>query len=88
MSGDDNLTREYSGTGLGLSIVRELCSLLGGDVELESEVGRGSLFRIILPIRYNARPKRESDLSVRLDELSRMQRPDFRRLSEPARTSS
>jgi two-component system sensor histidine kinase BarA len=85
--GDDNLTREYSGTGLGLSIVRELCSLLGGEVELESEVGRGSLFRIILPARYNARPKRESDLSVRLDELSRAHRPDFRRVNEPVRTS-
>ncbi len=85
--GDDNLTREYSGTGLGLSIVRELCSLLGGEVELESEVGRGSLFRIILPARYNARPKRESDLSVRLDELSRAHRPDFRLVNEPVRTS-
>lgn len=49
LTGDDNLTREYEGTGLGLSIVRELCHLLGGSVSLESEVGKGSEFKVILP---------------------------------------
>ena len=47
-------TTRHSGTGLGLSITREVVERHGGRVELESEMGRGSTFRLVLPCRSAA----------------------------------
>ncbi len=48
---DGSSTREYGGTGMGLAISRRLARLLGGDLTARSELGRGSTFTLVLPLR-------------------------------------
>ncbi len=48
---DSTVSRKYGGTGLGLPISRNLAQMLGGDIFMSSEVGKGSTFSLLLPMK-------------------------------------
>jgi signal transduction histidine kinase len=57
---DASLSR-YGGTGLNLTVVHRLCKAMGGSIEVESEVGRGTVFTVTLPLDGRAATRRRKD---------------------------
>lgn len=53
---DSSLSRRFEGTGLGLSLVKKFAELHGGEVHVESVVGKGSTFTVTLPVEFT-RPR-------------------------------
>src|SRR5205807_1841791 len=53
---DSGVGRQQTGTGLGLTLTRRFAKLHGGDVRVESELGKGSVFTISLPLQARSSP--------------------------------
>jgi PAS domain S-box-containing protein len=56
VQGDASTTRQYGGTGLGLAISQRFCRMMGGEITVESEWGKGSTFTVRLPAEPGRRP--------------------------------
>ncbi len=63
---DESASRRNSGTGLGLAIAKKYALLLGGKIEVESKIGKGSVFTVVLPLKKEPAQKEISDETASL----------------------
>lgn len=66
---DSRISRRFGGTGLGLSISLQLVELMGGHLQVSSEVGQGSEFWFVLPLQRDQRVERRPTELARLELL-------------------
>ena len=68
---DNSPRSDYTGTGLGMPIVKQLVEKMGGTITVESKLGEGSCFTVILPFKIdtNARPEEKEDFDADISDI-------------------
>ena len=70
---NDNIRTNYQGTGLGMAIVHEMTDAMGGTIQVESELGKGTVFTVFLPFGIGREPEKELETEAKQKEGAQLE---------------